>query len=67
MAKALSKQHYTAIAKILAKHNRIPEAYGGQMLDKITKDLADYFEQTNPNFNRDLFELAVWEGSEGSE
>jgi hypothetical protein len=58
----LSKTNYVAVAKILAKHNRVTGPFGGFMLDQITKDLADYFQTNNPKFNRHLFELAVWEG-----
>lgn len=62
MSKPIGKRNYEAIANVLAKHNRIPGPFGGFMLDTIVKDLANYFEKTDRKFNRNLFELSVWEG-----
>ena len=52
-----TQQYYKAIAEIIKKAN---EDYNGgtpadMLLMCIKTDLADYFEQDNPNFDRDKF------------
>lgn len=43
---SMSRKNYEAIAKILKE---------AKYRDNIIDDLADYFEDDNPNFNRDRF------------
>lgn len=58
-----TRQHYETIAGILSRYRR-PVA-GQAVLSApdtvrvIAQDLADFFEQDNPNFDRNRFLLAV--------
>lgn len=45
---AFTRQHYVAIAKILAKHK-------SEQASAIAKELADLFAADNPNFDRNRF------------
>jgi len=48
----LNKRYYEEIADILKKYKyRIPK----ENIDKIIKDFCIYFQNDNPNFNKELF------------
>lgn len=60
----MTKKHFEAIAKIIAKERKQYEErnhddvlYDPEMdaLDRLTGKLADYFETVNPNFDPELF------------
>ena len=42
----LSKKHFNKIASILKSNNAS---------DQLIEDFANYFQELNPNFNRDMF------------
>lgn len=54
----MTKKHFEAIAKIISEHGPVPGAddFGNQCYERarraITWDLADYFHQANPRFDR---------------
>ena len=50
----LTRQHYSAIAVIL-KHTTAWAGSVEKARQQIAYDLADYFEEDNPNFNRARF------------
>jgi hypothetical protein len=49
----MTKKHYEAIAK--AFYAYIATNTGANIARPIAKDLADYFAQDNPKFNRSRF------------
>lgn len=51
----MTKKHYEAIAKIL--HQSVQYDFEGDygLTTKVVNELADYFEQENPKFNRERF------------
>lgn len=50
----LKKKHYVSIGEVLANHFTGDHKKDEQVL-RIAKDLADYFYQENPLFQRDKF------------
>jgi len=60
-----SRQHYKAIAEIIAKQKSANAQDGTDtseainfVLFQLFADLADYFAQDNPHFNQEKFEKA---------
>jgi hypothetical protein len=59
----LTKKHFKAIAEMIEKRTGrvIYKAFGDEVYDgyhiacELIYDLADYFQEQNPNFNRDKF------------
>lgn len=50
----LTKKHYEAISRTLVQY-RAQDNDGEYITDMIASDLADYFTQDNPKFNRARF------------
>ena len=57
----MTKKHFEAIAAILDEHKQTPE-YGYyadnrrvEVWEDITNDIADYFAQENPSFDKERF------------
>lgn len=50
----LSKQDYGAIARVLAGYVALGDSKG-EVAEAIAEELADYFAEQNPRFNKDRF------------
>jgi vacuolar-type H+-ATPase catalytic subunit A/Vma1 len=51
----MSKQHYVAIAEVLNNVGADADDEVQDAIDNIAEDLADYFLQDNPRFDRERF------------
>jgi hypothetical protein len=56
----MTKKHYVAIAKILKDH-KPTDQFQIDNWWRMVKDMADFFEHDNPNFDADKFIQAIME------
>lgn len=60
----MTRKHFEAIAKILNAYtldNRPHSMFQQERLDIFVEDLADFFQQSNSNFDRERFFGAITE------
>ena len=55
----MSRKHYQRIAEILKKFTSDNDIYKGRV-DAIVRDIADYMQEDNPNFDRNRFFKACY-------
>ena len=58
----LTKKHFEAIAKIINQSRRLENLPDSEYIDtdRIVELTANYFENENPNFNRDRYYKACY-------
>lgn len=55
LTEAFTRQHYNAVAKIIANHMKHADGATEIVLNTIANDMADLFKDDNPRFDKGYF------------